>query len=192
MSISTHITRLQTARDKIRDKLVAWGLVESTAKLDACATALDGIENRGAVSVQVKEGETYNIPQGYHDGGGTVSAVAGGGSYNLQSKTVTPSKQKQSVTTDEGYYGLSDVHVNAIPEQYQDVSDVTAEAGDVLVAKIIVGQDGIPIAGTMADNGAISETIDGLTVTSVLIPAGYTSGGTVSLTNDIETALAAI
>ena len=44
----------------------------------------------------------------------------------------------------------------------------------------------------MANNGAIAATIDGLTVTSYEVPAGYTSGGTVSLTNDIETALAAI
>ena len=44
----------------------------------------------------------------------------------------------------------------------------------------------------MADNGSTSATIDGLTQTSVTIPAGYTSGGTVSLTDDIYEALAAI
>ena len=44
----------------------------------------------------------------------------------------------------------------------------------------------------MANNGAIAKTIDGLTQTSVAIPEGYTSGGTVSLTDDIENALAAI
>ena len=51
---------------------------------------------------------------------------------------------------------------------------------------------GNSIEGTMTNNGAISNTIDGLTQTSVTIPAGYTSGGTVSLTDDIEMALAAI
>ena len=44
----------------------------------------------------------------------------------------------------------------------------------------------------MPNNGSVSNTIDGLTAISVAIPAGYTTGGTVSLTNDIETALAAI
>jgi len=44
----------------------------------------------------------------------------------------------------------------------------------------------------MVNNGAISATIDGLTTTSYSVPSGYTTGGTVSLTNDIETALAAI
>ena len=45
---------------------------------------------------------------------------------------------------------------------------------------------------TIANRGAVSATIDGLNSTSVTIPAGYTSGGTVSLTDDIERALAAI
>lgn len=54
------------------------------------------------------------------------------------------------------------------------------------------GSNGESIMGTMQNNGAISATIDGLTTTSKTIPAGYTTGGTVSLTNDIETALAAI
>ena len=44
----------------------------------------------------------------------------------------------------------------------------------------------------MANNGAVSGTIDGLTTTSYSVPAGYTSGGSVSLTSDIEEALAAI
>ena len=48
------------------------------------------------------------------------------------------------------------------------------------------------ITGTMANNGAISATIDGITTTSYSVPSGYTSGGTVSLDNTIETALAAI
>ena len=51
---------------------------------------------------------------------------------------------------------------------------------------------GNSVEGTMANNGAIAKTIDGLTQTSAAIPAGYTSGGTVSLTDAIETALAAI
>ena len=82
--------------------------------------------------------------------------------------------------------------VAAIPEAYQDVSDVTAMAADVLATKVIVDATGQQVAGTMPNNGAVSQTIDGLTATSASIPAGYTSGGTVSLTNDIEQALAAI
>lgn len=292
MSTQTEITRIQTARNTLRAKAVELGIAQNTAKIDALATAFDGIENRGAVSAQVQEGDTYTIPKGYHNGNGTVSGVAGGGNYSLQAKTATPTKSQQNITPDAGYYGLSGVTVAAIPEAYQDVSSVTATAADVMANKIIVNASGETVAGTMtnngavsktldattgnqsytvpkgyhsgagsvgivleeksatptksaqtvtptsgkvlskvtvaaipadyittadatataaqiladktayvagekvtgtmANNGAISKTIDGLTVTSATIPAGYTSGGTVSLTTDIEEALAAI
>ena len=293
MSTQTEITRLQTARNKLRTWLVGLGLAASTDKLDALTDKAAAIKNQGAVDANVKEGESYTIPAGYHNGSGTVKGVSGGGNYNLQAKSVTPTKEQQSVTPDQGYYGLSGVTVGAIPENYQDVSattaapadvlankvfidadgvtqagtmpdngavekvldattgnqeytvpagkhsgagkvsvvletktatpgeaaqditptkgkvlgkvtvgaipakykdvsGVTAGAADVLDGKFIVLADGSKVEGTMANNGAISKTIDGLTQTSVAVPAGYTSGGTVSLTNDIETALAAI
>ena len=293
MSTQTEITRLQTARNKLRTWLVGLGLAASTDKLDALTDKAAAIKNNGAVDANVKEGESYTIPAGYHNGSGTVKGVSGGGNYNLQAKSVTPTKEQQSITPDQGYYGLSGVTVGAIPENYQDVSattaapadvlankvfidadgvtqagtmpdngavskvldattgnqeytvpagkhsgagkvsvvletksatpaeaaqditptkgkvlgkvtvgaipakykdvsGVTAGAGDVLDGKFIVDATGAKIEGTMANNGAISKTIDGLTQTSVAIPAGYTSGGTVSLTDDIETALAAI
>lgn len=293
MSTQTEVTRLQTARNKIRTWLVGLGLAASTDKLDALADKAAAIKNQGAVDAQVKEGESYTIPAGYHNGSGTVKGVSGGGNYNLQTKSVTPTKEQQSVVPDQGYYGLSAVTVGAIPEnfqdvsattaapadvlankvfidadgvtqagtmpdngavekvldattgnqeytvpagkhsgtgkvsvvletksatpgeaaqditptkgkvlgkvtvsaipdKYKDVSGVTAGAGDVLDGKFIVLADGSKVEGTMANNGAISKTIDGLTQTSATIPAGYTSGGTVSLTDAIETALAAI
>ena len=290
MSIATELAKLQTARNKIRTKLVSLGLVTAAVKLEDCATAVDGISNQGAVSATVQEGDTYTIPAGYHNGIGTVSGVAGGGNYKLQSKTIAPTKAQQAITPDSGYYGLSDVTVSAIPDAYQDVSSVTAGAADTLTGKVLVTSDGKVTTGTMPNNGAVSKaldagtpsytipkgyhsgagkvsvavetksvtptkaaqdivpsagkllskvtvaaipdefadtsdadaaavnilygktafvngekitgsmpnnsgvsaTMDGLTATSVVIPAGYTSGGTVSLTSDIEEALAAI
>lgn len=192
MSIQTNITRIQTARDTIRAKAVELGIGGNTDKLDVLATEIDGIEDNGAVSANVKEGETYTIPKGYHNGSGTVSGVAGGGNYNLQSKTVTPTKSQQNITPDEGYYGLSDVTVAAIPETYQDVSSVTAAAADVLANKVIVNSEGELITGTMPNNGTINAEIDGLTTTSYQVAAGYTTGGTVTLDGSIEAALAAI
>ena len=293
MSTQTEITSLQTARNKLRTWLVGLGLATSTDKLDALADKAAAIKNNGAVDAQVKEGESYTVPKGYHDGTGTVKGVGGGGNYQLQAKSVTPTKEQQAVTPDQGYYGLSGVTVGAIPENYQDVSattaapadvlankvfidadgvtqagtmpdngavekvldatagnqeytvpagkhsgagkvsvvletksatpaeaaqditptkgkvlgkvkvgaipdkykdvsGVTAGAADVLDGKFIVLADGSKVEGTMANNGAIAKTIDGLTQTSVDIPAGYTSGGTVSLTDDIENALVAI
>ena len=192
MSVATQIARIQTDRNTIRTKLVELGMAQNTDDLDKLAAAVENLENRGAVSATVQVGDTYTIPKGYHNGSGTVSGVSGGGSYTLQSKTVTPTKNQQNVTPDSGYYGLSDVTVGAIPEVYQDVSTVTAGAADVLTGKVIVDAAGKPVPGTMPNNGALSMAFDGLTETSVSIPAGYSSGGTVSLTSDIEDALSAI
>lgn len=175
MSISTEIARLQTARNTLRTKAVDLGIANGTDKLDVLAAAFEDIENQGAVSAQVQEGDTYTIPKGYHNGSGTVSGVQGGGNYTLQSKTVTPTKKQQNVTPDSGYYGLSDVTVAAIPDAYQDVTSVTATAADVLANKIIVTADGSVTTGTMTNNGTVSKTLDG-TTTMYTIPKGYHSG----------------
>lgn len=189
MSIQTEITRIENARNTIRNKAVELGIAEGTAKMDALAAAIDGIVDQGAVSATVMEGDTYTIPKGYHNGSGTVSGTAGGGNYKLQSKQVTPTKQQQNVTPDSGYYGLSDVTVAAIPVQYQDVSSVTAIAADVLANKNFVTKDGQLTAGTMPNIGAVSETLSAAKK-SYTVPAGYHSGaGTVSITTEEKTAV---
>lgn len=175
MSIATEISRIQANKNTIRAKLVELGMATSTDNLDTLAAAIDDLINQGAVSVTVQEGDTYTIPAGYHNGSGTVSGVSGGGSYNLQSKAATPTKKQQSVTPDSGYYGLSDVTIAAIPDAYQDVSSVTATAGDVLTGKIYVTADGTVTTGTMANNGAVSQTLTTTTI-SYTIPKGYHSG----------------
>ena len=187
MSIATELSRIQTDRNTIRTKLVALGLVSSTANLDDCATAVNGIENRGAVSASVQEGDTYTIPAGYHNGSGTVSGVSGGGNYSLQSKTVTPTKAQQPITPDSGYYGLSDVTVAAIPDAYQDVSSVTAAAGDVLTGKILVTADGKVTTGTMPNNGAVSKVLDTGTTTYTIAKGFHSGTGSVKITTEAKT-----
>ena len=175
MSIATEIGRIQTARNTIRSKAVELGIGTSTDQLDALATKIGAIENRGAVSATVQEGDTYTIPKGYHNGSGTVSGIAGGGNYNLQSKQATPTKMQQNVTPDSGYYGLSDVTIAPIPENFQDVSSVTAAAIDVLTGKVLVTSDGKVTTGTMPNNGAVNETLTAEKL-SYTIPKGYHSG----------------
>lgn len=182
MSVSVELSRLQTNRNTIRAKLVELGMATSTDKLDALASAIENLANRGAVNVEVREGETYTIPAGYHNGSGVVAGVAGGGNYTLQAKTVTPTKKQQSIAPDSGYYGLSAVTVGAIPDSYQDVSSVNTAAGDVLTGKIYVTADGTVTTGTMVNNGAVSKTLDVTTITYT-IPKGYHSGtGKVTIT----------
>ncbi len=65
--------------------------------------------------------------------------------------------------------------------KFYDTAGATAAAGDILATKVAYGSSG-SITGSMANNGSTSGTI-GTKAGTVVIPAGYTSGGTVSLTN---------
>lgn len=187
-NIAKEIARIQTDRNKLRTKGVELGLVSSTANLDEIATAFEGIENKGAVQASVQEGATFTIPKGYHNGSGVVSGVKGGGNYNLQEKTITPTKAQQNVTPDSGYFGLSGVTINAIPDNYQDVSATTTTASDVLTGKVFTDASGKVTTGTMTNNGAVTKTLD-TTTTSYTIPKGYHSGsGKVSITTETKTA----
>lgn len=103
--------------------------------------------NNGAVSgtILTKAG-TYTIPQGYHDGSGSVSIASAeqakilseniksgveilgvtgsysGTSITAQSKSATPSWSQQTIQPDSGYDYLSAVTVAAIPIAYADNS----------------------------------------------------------------------
>ena len=219
MSISEQIARLQQLKTRLRSKLMLLSLASEENTLEECVAAVEAIEDNGAVSQKLDTTTgSYTIPAGYHNGSGTVSidleekTVTANGvvtptagkvlskitvnvqnAPTLQEKTAVPSKSLQEILPDEGYDGLSKVRVEAIPASYADITGVTASAGDVLTGKVFVDSTGAQKSGTMANNGAVAATIDGLNTTSYTIPAGYHSGsGTVTITNDIENALAAI
>ena len=65
--------------------------------------------------------------------------------------------------------------------KFFDTAAATAGAGDILTGKTAYGSAG-SVSGSMANNGSTSGTI-GTKAGTVTIPAGYTTGGTVSLTN---------
>ena len=65
--------------------------------------------------------------------------------------------------------------------KFYDTAGADAAAGDILSGKTAFGATG-SISGSMANNGSTGGTI-GTKSGTVTIPAGYTSGGTVSLTN---------
>lgn len=65
--------------------------------------------------------------------------------------------------------------------KFYDTTGATASASDILTGKTAFGATG-SVSGSMANNGSTSGTI-GTKSGSVTIPAGYTTGGTVSLTN---------
>ena len=74
--------------------------------------------------------------------------------------------------------------------KFYDTASADASGADLLTGKTLFGASGA-VSGSMANNGGTGGTISTKAGT-VTIPAGYTTGGTVSLTGDIEEALAAI
>lgn len=65
--------------------------------------------------------------------------------------------------------------------KFFDTAGADISASDVLTGKTAFGASG-SVSGSMANNGSTSGTI-GTKAGTVTIPAGYTTGGTVSLTN---------
>jgi hypothetical protein len=103
-----------------------------------------------------------------------LSELEGGGDGSLQSKTVIPSESSQKVEPDEGYYGLSDVTVEAIPDIYKDITMVSATPETVLEGRTFVDINGNQ-NGTMPNNGNVTKILstNGETFT---IPKGYHDG----------------
>lgn len=130
----------------------------ATKTAHARGTLLTGtMTNNGAVTgtISTKAG-TYTIPNGYHDGSGTVSIssteqakiIAGNiksgvqilgvtGTYNgaavtAQSKTATPYTTSQTITPDASYDYLSQVTIDAISyvETQNSAGGTTVTIGD--------------------------------------------------------------
>ena len=192
MSISEQIERIINDKTILRTKVAELGIGDGTENLDALTEAFNGIENKGAVSLQVKELESTSLEAGYYTGI-SVTGVPGGGNYaNLESVERTPTKSDQIVTPGTGFYALEKVTIKAIPAAYQIVTGVTATENDVLSTAVFVDSECKEKAGKIDNLGTPTATIDGLAATSYKIEKGYYEGGTVSLTDDIENALADI
>lgn len=65
--------------------------------------------------------------------------------------------------------------------KFYDTAGANAAAGDLLTGKTAYGSSG-EVSGSMANNGSTSGTISTKAGT-VTIPAGYTTGGTVSISS---------
>lgn len=136
------ITGTNTYDSDTSDDTAAVAEILSGKTAHARGSLLTGtMPNNGAVTGTISTvAGTYTVPQGYHDGSGSVAiasaeqakiiatnirqgvvilgvtgTMSGTESVNAQSKTVTPTTSSQTITPDTGYNYLSQVTVNAIP-----------------------------------------------------------------------------
>lgn len=150
------ITGTDTRDSDTSSDTAAVGEILSGKTAHARGTLLTGtMPNRGANGVTVSSLAGTSIPQGYYDGSGKATIdstnaallVAGNikqgvtvlgveGTYageitKLETKDVTPTTSKQTITVSEGYDAISSVTVEAIP--YAE-SDNTAGGITVTIA----------------------------------------------------------
>lgn len=125
----------------------AVGEILATKTAHARGTKLTGtMPNNGAVTGTIStKAQTYTVPQGYHDGSGSVSiasteqakiiaanirqgitilgvegSMSGSEDVHAQAQSATPTFSQQVITPAEGYNYLTQVTVAAIPVTYSD------------------------------------------------------------------------
>lgn len=181
-----------TAADVLSGKIV-YGKNSSTG----AAVKLTGtMTNNGNVNKTLDAttgNQSYTIPAGYHGGSGKVQIV-------LETKTATPKETAQTITPTSGKV-LSTVVVNAIPDNYVDVTDATevdtTTAQYVPTGTVLYGKDanGEPskVTGTATKYNAKTVVLDCTTAsgsytnTSEDIEKGYHEAGTVSIVPQTKT-----
>lgn len=77
-------------------------------------------------------------------------------------KTITPNRNSQ-IAIEKNVYTIGTVTVEAIPEEFQDVSSVTAGAEDVFVGKKIVSSTGEVVDGTFTIENELTTQDDLIT-----------------------------
>lgn len=226
MSIATEIARISKnvsdSLDAVADKGVTVptgstsdDLPDLIAQIAAGSviSVVDTLDSHGgtirtitAVSLQGDTVAPENLLQGYtahnSQGQAIVGTASGGGTINLQDKSVTPTESEQSVTKDTGYDGLGTVTVAAISSSYvgsgidrRDSTDLGASGATVSVpsgyyesnaSKSVSSGSATTPATSITANPSISVGSDGLITATAsatksvtpTISAGYISSGT--------------
>ena len=173
MSIQTQIERLERLRDSFRIKLMGMDLVGQSADFQECVSALADVEVHGYTYTPITDpNEPVVVAEGYYPEGCIVAV---------------PPSYAQKIIGENIRMGVSIFGTDGT-----FTSGSTAEEENILEGKTAYCL-GEKITGSMPDNGNMILSLDGLERISLPIPAGYHGGGgTVSLTDDIESELSLI
>ena len=152
-----------------------------TAYLSDGTKHTGSMADNGAVSQTLDTQTTsYTIPQGYHNGNGSVSVTT-------QTKSATPTGSAQTVSADGGKV-LSSVNVEAVTknsgigqtlynEGVANTKVGTASASDVLSGKTFTNESNVGATGSMTNRGAWTSSVTpSSSAQTVTIPQGYHNG----------------
>ncbi|MBO4924822.1 MAG: hypothetical protein J5382_11980 [Bacteroidales bacterium] len=146
MSIASEIQRITTAKAAIKSAIQAKGVTVPA-------------------SAKLDDYDDY------------VTAIqTGGGSVNLQSKTVSPGASQQTVQADSGYDGLSQVTVGAAPLQNKSVTangTVSADSGYYGLGTVTVNvPEGVSLVPTAGDRPVFENAAIGRIASTSLVSTG--------------------
>ena len=180
MSIASEISRIA---GNVADSLDAVAAKGVTVPAGSTSDDLPGL------IAQITGGGGMTVIETQDSHGGTIVTITGE-EVTLQSKTATPTTSSQTIQPDEGYTGLSQVTVGAIPSQYivpTGNKAITANGTGIDVAQYATVSVAVPAPNLQSKSATPSETAqtieadsgyDGLSSVSVgAISSTYVGSG---------------
>ena len=172
------ISEIETGADVSGVTATAEDVLNGKKFVDARGNVIDGtMPNLGSKIIwwrtrPIRNPEAINqggiaileIEEGYHDGTSGIQLTF------EYPKRYTPTKERKmfSSSYSTGMF-LGDIDIDPIPDQYQDVTPVTATAEDVRAGKVFVDAEGNAVEGALS--GTIAD-VSGVTATAADVRQG--------------------